>query len=108
MSVVKRRSHANDISNSPALPAPSHSPSPSPPPPKKSAFSPQPAALQNKRDVKRFFDEENDDGDDDKDRTALNLAFQETRWLPDISGEERVKWAAGVLRIDLTETGIRT
>eukprot|EP00903_Cladosiphon_okamuranus_P016371 g15098.t1 len=79
----------------------------------KSVFTPQPSALQKKLDAKnkKFFDEDNDAGDEDgdeSDRTALNLAFKETRRLPDVAGEDRVAWAAGVLRIDLTETGIRT
>lgn len=43
-----------------------------------------------------------------KESAELNLAFRETRRLPDVAGHERLKWAAGVLRIDLTETGIRT
>lgn len=42
------------------------------------------------------------------DATVLNLAYREQRRLPDVAGEARAAWAAGVLRIDLTETGIRT
>ena len=38
----------------------------------------------------------------------LNLAYHETRRLPDVAGEDKVARAAAVLRIDLTETGIRT
>lgn len=42
------------------------------------------------------------------DPTVLNLAYRETIRLPDVAGRERGVWAAGILRIDLTETGIRT
>eukprot|EP00752_Nemacystus_decipiens_P006185 g5581.t1 len=77
----------------------------------KSVFSSQPAPVHHrKRDVKAFDEAKEYDDDDEGggDKTALNLAFKETRRLPDVAGEEGVAWAAGVLRIDLTETGIRT
>lgn len=43
-----------------------------------------------------------------QDPTVLNLAYRETHRLPDVAGEEKVAWAAGIQRVDLTETGIRT
>ncbi|CAN0471426.1 unnamed protein product [Ectocarpus sp. 12 AP-2014] len=46
--------------------------------------------------------------DESCDKSVLDLAGRETRRLPDVAGEDKVAWAAEVLRIDLTETGIRT
>lgn len=53
----------------------------------------------------------NDDNIESKgveDPFSLNLAFRQTRRLPDVAGEDGVAAAAEVLKIDLTETGIRT
>lgn len=93
--------------------------SPEPPPPslQRDMFSPKPQEQRQRNqggDTKRFFpgggngNDARGKGHSDFGETALNLAFQETRRLPDVAGEDRVAWAAGVVRIDLTETGIRT
>lgn len=75
-------------------------------------FSPRPGGQKRSGLISLLVSSDENDGAGGaggvSDETALNLAFKETHRLPDVAGEEKILWAAGKFRIDLTETGIRT